>query len=378
MCIRDRVRVFPKLLASSTHMFRYRACRFHHKESNPGCQIISNKFDIANSFIIQSSLHAFINKERKSVEFTCELYEKMGRCVADTLLDYCSLMEEEESSKLRRVFSLNAYGQEETKFVGNRFQAKKGVLSLQEIYRSIKNDSREESNSDESDVNEDPATKEEERKTLRTVIAAVSGFYKPENSHMDEDESRKGNRTMYVRAKTLRSKEDSPFRKTAQSKGNRKGWAETEPKKSARPPLKTAPTRKRPKSLVKTDFSKKEESLVMKLHVISNKKEPLSENKKSKSDILSEKPNKKIAAFASNLKTFKLPKIGKFIVTRNQFATTLSLLNQRDKATNSSKKKHICQSVKLLSKNKRNSPIMYDLLYPVSYTHLTLPTICSV
>jgi hypothetical protein len=166
------VRVLPKLLSGVTQMFRYRACRFREEKSNPGRQVVSKVFDIVNSYSIEVSSHAFIDARRVSIEFSDELYETIGRHTADALFHYYKLVEEEENSKVQRVIGKGD--------LFSRLQkAKKGVMDLQDVYKSIKSEIKKDLSSSESDVNENSMVKEEEMKTLKRVMKAVSGFYPP-------------------------------------------------------------------------------------------------------------------------------------------------------------------------------------------------------
>jgi hypothetical protein len=88
-----KTRILPKLLSERTHMFRYYACKFRNEKSKQRAAriVVSSKFGIPISFTIEASFYAFLDEERKTVEFTRDHYELMvfvslgtTHCVLDT------------------------------------------------------------------------------------------------------------------------------------------------------------------------------------------------------------------------------------------------------------------------------------------------------
>ena len=83
------VRVFAELLAENTKMFRYEACSFREEKDkmNAARLVIAREFHRVNSFTIEASFYGFIDEDRKSIEFSTQLYETMGKHSANSLLD---------------------------------------------------------------------------------------------------------------------------------------------------------------------------------------------------------------------------------------------------------------------------------------------------
>eukprot|EP00826_Nyctotherus_ovalis_P039360 TRINITY_DN3783_c0_g2_i3.p1 TRINITY_DN3783_c0_g2~~TRINITY_DN3783_c0_g2_i3.p1 ORF type:complete len:826 (-),score=182.08 TRINITY_DN3783_c0_g2_i3:157-2634(-) len=210
-----QVRVFAKLLGLRTRMFRYRACKFREEAEKMTAArlVIAREFDIMNSFTIEASFYAFINEERKSVEFSHNMYVRMGEYIALAILDYDNLVQMEEASRVQRRFmrlqrkrkvpskkqvkqeieQTNKSSQEKPKIAEviriedlhnhpELFQEKfHKPRNLKDIYESIREDSEKEvnlspSDSDSAESEVDPLSKEEEDTAIKSIIAAVEGL----------------------------------------------------------------------------------------------------------------------------------------------------------------------------------------------------------
>lgn len=75
-----RMRVIPRLLSEDTDMFRYYSCRFVHEKSKAKTAriVIHKELGITNCFTLESSFHAYFDKNNINFEFTIEMFENMG------------------------------------------------------------------------------------------------------------------------------------------------------------------------------------------------------------------------------------------------------------------------------------------------------------
>ena len=98
--------MLPKLMSDKTQMFRYSACRFRLESSKISTArfVISKEFNVTNSLTLESSFYGFLNEERKIIEFCSMFYMKVGVHLANTIIEYIQLLEEEILLKLRRIF----------------------------------------------------------------------------------------------------------------------------------------------------------------------------------------------------------------------------------------------------------------------------------
>eukprot|EP01022_Parablepharisma_sp_SALTPOND_P012542 TRINITY_DN1617_c0_g1_i1.p1 TRINITY_DN1617_c0_g1~~TRINITY_DN1617_c0_g1_i1.p1 ORF type:complete len:972 (+),score=111.72 TRINITY_DN1617_c0_g1_i1:10640-13555(+) len=238
-----KVRVFAKLIAANTQMFRYKACKYRQEQEKMCAArlVISREFDIMNSFTIEASFYGFINEDRKTVEFGQQFYEVMGKYIAESLSDYADMLEEERINRLQRVY-LKRYKkrkkQHGSKKLSEKYQPKdlkpepplklepvkkkepseevtkkphhkvirvedsyknpdlfkqkaKKNLKLNDIYESIQEDierekeSDQDSGSNDSDSAEsegDPLSKEEEAKAIKCILETLEGYSKSEGN----------------------------------------------------------------------------------------------------------------------------------------------------------------------------------------------------
>jgi Zn-finger protein len=191
-----KVRVFARLLAENMEMFRYKACKFREEKEKLSAArlVIAREFNIVNSFTIEASFHGFIDKERKIIEFTTELYELAGKQIALTLLDYLRITGKECTERIRHTLikrykniKASEKFKQSTEVLTKRREGRtiliarnREPVTLKEIYEKIKEEigqeevSPEDSDSAESEA--EPLTKEEEDKALKLVIDAVKEF----------------------------------------------------------------------------------------------------------------------------------------------------------------------------------------------------------
>ena len=105
-----RSRILPKLLDEASEMFRFHSCKFNvelHKTT--AARVVFNKeFSIMNCFTLEASMHAYINKERRTVEFKRPDFCEMGRKLGTTLLTYADIVDDDERVKvnLKRQYQL--------------------------------------------------------------------------------------------------------------------------------------------------------------------------------------------------------------------------------------------------------------------------------
>lgn len=75
-----KMRVLPKLLDEKTDMFRFYSCKFRIQKSKLKAArvVLWKEFNIMNCFTLEASFHGYLNKDRQTVEFTTDMFEKMG------------------------------------------------------------------------------------------------------------------------------------------------------------------------------------------------------------------------------------------------------------------------------------------------------------
>lgn len=85
-----RMRVIPRLLSEETDMFRYYSCRFTHEKSKAKTAriVIHKELNITNCFTLESSFHAYFDKQNVNFEFTTEMFENMGAALVSSLWEY--------------------------------------------------------------------------------------------------------------------------------------------------------------------------------------------------------------------------------------------------------------------------------------------------
>ncbi len=232
-----QVRVFAKLLASRTQMFRYKACKYRLDKDKLSAArlVLSREFDIMNSFTLEASFYGYIDSERKTVEFRRDFYELMGRHLADTLLEYTQMLDEERQLRLHRMFlkrsrrTKQSHGEanssvtinpalaatilactktcedprhtepaEETKPKGRLVRVEDAYRHpelpdakskekitpqkrLREIYASIQEEADDmaacsDSDSDSAESENDPSVLEAEQSAVKTILLAIEGF----------------------------------------------------------------------------------------------------------------------------------------------------------------------------------------------------------
>lgn len=93
-----KMRVIPRLLSEETDMFRYYSCRFVHEKSKAKTAriVIHKELGITNCFTLESSFHAYFDKNNVNYEFTPEMFESMGIHLVSSLWEYVQLVEYEE------------------------------------------------------------------------------------------------------------------------------------------------------------------------------------------------------------------------------------------------------------------------------------------
>ena len=84
------MRVLAKLLGDKTEMFRFFGCKFRIQKSKVRAArvVLWREFNIMNCFTLEASFHGFLNKERQTIEFTTEMYEKMGEILGLGFQEY--------------------------------------------------------------------------------------------------------------------------------------------------------------------------------------------------------------------------------------------------------------------------------------------------
>ena len=204
-----RVRIWGKLLADQTEIFRYPACRYQEDNTKKTRShlIISKEYNITNSFAFECSSFAYFTKDRKTIEFNIEDYEQLGKNLGYSLAEYMHLLMEEKISKIRRVIikeerekmmvqyklrddrqelikRFNGLEMEEAKTLVKTYlqNAKKvnkpvhKVIRMIDMYRIIQNDIELEDKSDCSSSEEEMLTKEEEEDVFKGILSAVKKF----------------------------------------------------------------------------------------------------------------------------------------------------------------------------------------------------------
>lgn len=93
-----KMRVLPQLLSERTDMFRFYSCKFRIQKSKLKAArvVLWKEFGIMNCFTLEASFHGYIDRERQTVEFTTEMFEKMGDTLGSAFHEYSALIEEDE------------------------------------------------------------------------------------------------------------------------------------------------------------------------------------------------------------------------------------------------------------------------------------------
>jgi hypothetical protein len=67
-----KCRVIPKLLDEKSEMFRFHSCKFNVERSKLGAArvVFFQEFGVTNCFTLEASMHAYVNKDRQTIEFT--------------------------------------------------------------------------------------------------------------------------------------------------------------------------------------------------------------------------------------------------------------------------------------------------------------------
>ena len=103
-----RSRILPKLLDENCETFRFHSCKFHiepHKTT--AARVVFNKeYNIMNCFTLEASMFGYINKERRTIEFTRRDFEQMGLSLGTSFLQYADIVDDDERVKmnLKRQF----------------------------------------------------------------------------------------------------------------------------------------------------------------------------------------------------------------------------------------------------------------------------------
>jgi hypothetical protein len=84
------MRVLPKLLSEKTEMFRFWGCKFRVQKSKLKAArlVLWKEFNIMNCFTLEASFHGYLTKQRQTVEFTTEMFEKMGELLGQSFGEY--------------------------------------------------------------------------------------------------------------------------------------------------------------------------------------------------------------------------------------------------------------------------------------------------
>lgn len=136
------MRVLPQLLADKTQMFRYFSCKFRiEKEKRRAARLVLwREFGIMNCFTLEASFHGYLNKERETVVFTTEAWEKMGGQFCSTLYEYLLILDNfERKRELRRKMRTRV--RDSTPFGLERDRNQGDLLSS--AYSTIRNDDEE-------------------------------------------------------------------------------------------------------------------------------------------------------------------------------------------------------------------------------------------
>ena len=98
-----KARVIPKLLDENSALFRFHSCRFTVLPSKQRAArvVINREFGVMNCFTLEASMSSYIDSDRRTVEFTQANYEEMGRSLAETLQQYCKMIDEDLKQKKR-------------------------------------------------------------------------------------------------------------------------------------------------------------------------------------------------------------------------------------------------------------------------------------
>ena len=82
-----KCRVLPKLLDEKSDMFRFHSCKFNVERSKLGAArvVFYKEFNITNCFTLEASMHAYVNKDRQTLEFKEEDLQLLGVQMGQTI-----------------------------------------------------------------------------------------------------------------------------------------------------------------------------------------------------------------------------------------------------------------------------------------------------
>lgn len=96
-----QMRIIPKLIAEETSKFRYHSCRFRLEamKEKTARIVMWRQFNITNCFTFEASVHGYFDENKQNFEFEQSTFEEMGEHLANSLFEYCMILEEEERRK---------------------------------------------------------------------------------------------------------------------------------------------------------------------------------------------------------------------------------------------------------------------------------------
>jgi hypothetical protein len=79
-------------------MFRFFSSKFKIEKSKEKTArvVLWREFNIMNCFTLEASFLGYFNKDRKTKDFTCESFEKMGKKLGIALYEYIMIKEDDE------------------------------------------------------------------------------------------------------------------------------------------------------------------------------------------------------------------------------------------------------------------------------------------
>lgn len=166
-----KTRIFPKIIANKTPMFRYYSCLFRVSEFKRTTARAVLLRTVPHCYTIEASAgFYFCPVEKKDVPFTPEKWMEMGRHIAEGIKEFIEVLQEESMSKEERKQKLISLKNMKT---NNRAQSKKNSekLSVNKFQtRIITNSAQKGKHSEES-----PEKRQEEplSKKARDLIESI-------------------------------------------------------------------------------------------------------------------------------------------------------------------------------------------------------------
>jgi cytosolic carboxypeptidase protein 2/3 len=162
-----KIRVIPKLISENTEIFRYYSCKFRNDWSKRKAArlVVSREHHLPYCYTIETSSYAYIDSERNTVQFDVYNLQSAGEYILTSLLQYVDLQNDEIRLKEAR-----AEMRHKKSLRGSPVKDCEKKRTMEDILDQIKNDLKNEDDSDSGGSNSDPEKEREEEKVSQNIL----------------------------------------------------------------------------------------------------------------------------------------------------------------------------------------------------------------